>query len=46
MNEVMMNDNGENDNEMRNVSPVKRPENSRCKQTKVKIIGDRGTFLV
>jgi len=27
MNAVMLNDNGENENEMRNVSQVKNPEN-------------------
>jgi len=47
MNEVMINDNSENDNEMRSGSQVKRPaytDGSRCNQTKVDMIGDRGTF--
>jgi len=39
MNEVMMNDNGDNDNELRNANLVKRPVNwpDVCKQTKVEM---------
>jgi len=48
MNEVKMNDNNEKDNEMRNASQVKRPENwqKSVQQTKVEMIGQRGIFLV
>jgi len=46
MNEVKMNDNNENDNEMRNVSQVKRSENWQkyVQQTMVEMIGERGAI--
>jgi len=48
MNGVKMNDNGENDDKMRNGSQVERPENWKkdVQQTKVEMIGERGTFWV
>jgi len=48
MNEVMMNNKGENDNDLKNVprSRGQKTDRSKCKQTKVEMIGKRGMFLV
>ena len=48
MNEVRMNDNNENDSEMKTVSQVRRPENdgNGCEQTKEETIGQKEKFLV